>query len=103
MQSCWPLRTAPVVVVAIGFTLLAASALAQTEQHAAPAPPAAPPATPAPPAAPASTEHAMPPTEGKPQHARKPSPPGAYVYIGWPNDGMVLRSTKFKVWFGTRN
>ncbi len=34
---------------------------------------------------------------------RTPSPPGAYVYIGWPNDGEVLRSTRFKVWFGTRN
>jgi hypothetical protein len=34
---------------------------------------------------------------------RKPSPPGAYVYIGWPNDGEVIRSTRFKIWFGTRN
>jgi hypothetical protein len=34
---------------------------------------------------------------------RKPSPPGAYVYIGWPNDGEVIRSGRFKVWFGTRN
>ena len=36
-------------------------------------------------------------------HQRMPSPPGAYVYIGWPTDGAVLRSTHFKVWFGTRN
>jgi hypothetical protein len=35
--------------------------------------------------------------------ARTQSPPGAYVYIGWPNDGEVIRSTRFKVWFGTRN
>ena len=35
--------------------------------------------------------------------ARMPSPPGAYVYIGWPNDGEVIRSTHFRVWFGTRN
>jgi hypothetical protein len=34
---------------------------------------------------------------------RIPSPPGAYVYIGWPNDGQVIHSTRFKVWFGTRN
>ena len=32
-----------------------------------------------------------------------PSPPNAYVYIGWPNNGEVIRSTRFKVWFGTRN
>ena len=32
-----------------------------------------------------------------------PSPPGAYVYIGWPNDGEVIRSSHVKVWFGTRN
>jgi hypothetical protein len=27
----------------------------------------------------------------------------AYLYIGWPNDGEVIRSTKFRVWFGLRN
>ena len=32
-----------------------------------------------------------------------PSPKGAYVYIGWPNDGEVVRSTRFPVWFGLRN
>ncbi len=35
--------------------------------------------------------------------ARMPSPPGAFVYIGWPNDGEVIHSTRFKVWFGLRN
>jgi len=34
---------------------------------------------------------------------QSPSPPGAYVYIGWPNDGEVIRSSHVKVWFGTRN
>jgi hypothetical protein len=35
--------------------------------------------------------------------ARSPAPADAYVYIGWPNDGTVVRSTRFKVWFGTRD
>ncbi len=34
---------------------------------------------------------------------RTPAPHDAYVYIGWPNDGEVIHSTRFKVWFGTRN
>ena len=34
---------------------------------------------------------------------RTPAPAEAYVYIGWPNDGEVLRMRRFKVWFGTRN
>jgi hypothetical protein len=38
-----------------------------------------------------------------PQGQRTPAPRDAYVYIGWPNDGEVIRSTRFKVWFGTRN
>ena len=33
---------------------------------------------------------------------RTPAPPDAYLYIGWPNDGEVVRSP-FKVWFGLRN
>ncbi len=32
-----------------------------------------------------------------------PAPKDAYVYIGWPNDGEVVRSTRFPVWFGLRN
>ena len=43
------------------------------------------------------------PGTAAPADQRTPSPPGAYVYIGWPNDGEVIRSTHFKVWFGTRN
>jgi hypothetical protein len=34
---------------------------------------------------------------------RTPAPADAYVYIGWPNDGEVIRTTHVKVWFGTRN
>ena len=32
-----------------------------------------------------------------------PAPPNAYLYIGWPNDGEVVRSTRVPVWFGLRN
>ena len=32
-----------------------------------------------------------------------PAPPDAYLYIGWPNDGEVIRGGRFKVWFGLRN
>lgn len=32
-----------------------------------------------------------------------PAPKKAYLYIGWPNDGEVIRSNNFKVWFGLRN
>jgi hypothetical protein len=31
-----------------------------------------------------------------------PAPPDASLYIGWPNDGEVVKSP-FKVWFGLRN
>jgi hypothetical protein len=33
---------------------------------------------------------------------RTPAPNNAYCYIGWPNDGEVIRSNHIKVWFGTR-
>ncbi|MHA1564991.1 MAG: DUF4399 domain-containing protein [Alphaproteobacteria bacterium] len=32
-----------------------------------------------------------------------PAPDDAYLYIGWPNDGEVLRARQFRVWFGLRN
>lgn len=33
-----------------------------------------------------------------------PAPPGAYLYIGWPNDGQVVPGDKpIRVWFGLRN
>ncbi|MBN3804009.1 DUF4399 domain-containing protein [Paraburkholderia sp. Ac-20336] len=32
-----------------------------------------------------------------------PAPPGAYAYIGYPNDGQVVPANKpFRVWFGLR-
>ncbi|MBV8704270.1 MAG: DUF4399 domain-containing protein, partial [Acetobacteraceae bacterium] len=50
-------------------------------------------------------EHAVPPPAppAAPTGQRTPAPRDAYVYIGWPNDGEVIHSTRFKVWFGTRN
>jgi hypothetical protein len=54
----------------------------------------APSPTPVPPAPPAATEQGF---------KRTPAPADAYVYIGWPNDGQVLRTTHIKVWFGARN
>lgn len=35
--------------------------------------------------------------------AGKPRPADAYLYIGWPNNGEVLRGPSVKVWFGLRN
>ncbi len=32
-----------------------------------------------------------------------PRPRDAYLYIGWPNDGEVVRARRFRVWFGLRN
>ena len=33
-----------------------------------------------------------------------PAPKNAYLYIGWPNDGEVIRSGRpFRVWFGLRH
>lgn len=33
---------------------------------------------------------------------RQKAPKDAHLYIGWPNDGQVVKSP-FKVWFGLRN
>ena len=49
-------------------------------------------------------EHDMPSAPAAaPASQRAPAPHDAYVYIGWPNDGEVIRSNHVKVWFGTRN
>lgn len=32
-----------------------------------------------------------------------PAAKNAYLYIGWPNDGEVIRANRFRVWFGLRN
>jgi hypothetical protein len=41
---------------------------------------------------------ATPPAAG----GRSKAPADAYAYIGWPNNGEVIRSTKFHIWFGLR-
>jgi len=53
-----------------------------------------------PPVTPAPEQRQTAPDAGP---ARTPAPPNAYVYIGWPNDGDVIRTTHIKVWFGARN
>ncbi|HEX5326129.1 MAG TPA: DUF4399 domain-containing protein [Acetobacteraceae bacterium] len=81
------------LLVALGAaTMMSGPAGAQTPAPSPPPPAAAPSPAPAAaaPATPAPKE-------------RTPAPHDAYVYIGWPNDGEVIRSTRFKVWFGTRN
>jgi len=35
--------------------------------------------------------------------SRTPAPHDAYVYLGWPQDKTVIRSARFKLWFGARN
>ncbi|MFQ5773087.1 MAG: DUF4399 domain-containing protein [Kiloniellaceae bacterium] len=32
-----------------------------------------------------------------------PAPKNAYIYIGWPNDGEIIRARRFPVWFGLRH
>ena len=32
-----------------------------------------------------------------------PRPEDAQLYLGWPNDGETIRSTRFRIWFGLRN
>jgi hypothetical protein len=32
-----------------------------------------------------------------------PAPPDSELYIGWPNDGEVINSCQFRVWFGLRH
>jgi hypothetical protein len=82
-------RQLAVLVVILSTGLLSGPALPQEQPSAAGA----------------SHDHGAPapaaPTEQP--HKRVPAPADAYVYIGWPNDGEVIRSTRFKIWFGTRN
>jgi hypothetical protein len=49
------------------------------------------------------TSPAAPSGQTAPAPKRATAPANAYVYIGWPNDGEVIRSNRFKVWFGTRD
>lgn len=48
-------------------------------------------------------DHAAPAANAAPSPGgRTPAPAGAYAYIGWPTDGTVIRSSRFRVWFGLR-
>jgi hypothetical protein len=47
-----------------------------------------------------AAQAASPPAAASGRHH---APRDAYCYIGWPNDGEVLHTRRFKVWFGTRN
>jgi hypothetical protein len=40
---------------------------------------------------------------GPAQAGDTPAPEDAYLYIGWPNDGEVINSCSFRVWFGLRD
>ena len=53
------------------------------------------------PAPPANHDHAAP--AAAPGSGRTAAPRDAIVYIGWPQDGAVIRSTQFRVWFGARD
>jgi len=61
------------------------------------------------PPAPAETQgqdaaHAAAPEQApETAQSRTPAPHDAYVYLGWPQDKTVIRSTRFKLWFGARN
>lgn len=54
-------------------------------------------------ARPQDHQHAAAPAAADGEFKRTPAPADAYCYIGWPNDGEIIRSTHIKVWFGTRN
>lgn len=54
------------------------------------------------PASPGHEHESTPSTPDAAKSGRTASPKDAYLYIGWPNDGEVVRG-RFKVWFGLRN
>ncbi|WP_454018581.1 DUF4399 domain-containing protein [Azospirillum sp. Marseille-Q6669] len=54
------------------------------------------------PASPGHEHESTPSTPDAAQAGRTAAPKDAYIYIGWPNDGEVVRG-RFKVWFGLRN
>ncbi len=37
------------------------------------------------------------------QEVRSERADDALLYLGWPNDGETVRSTRFRIWFGLRN
>ncbi|WP_246472322.1 DUF4399 domain-containing protein [Azospirillum tabaci] len=54
------------------------------------------------PASPGHEHESTPSTPDAAKSGRTAAPKDAYLYIGWPNDGEVVRG-RFKVWFGLRN
>ncbi|MGR0187492.1 DUF4399 domain-containing protein [Azospirillum aestuarii] len=54
------------------------------------------------PASPGHEHESTPSTPDAAKSGRTASPKDAYIYVGWPNDGEVVRG-RFKVWFGLRN
>jgi hypothetical protein len=46
---------------------------------------------------------AMPSMQAGAQAGETPAAKNAYLYIGWPNDGEVIKTRRFRVWFGLRN
>lgn len=73
---------------------VAAALLLAGPARAQQAPPAA--------AAPAHEHDQAAPAAAATASGRTPAPTGAYAYIGWPTDHAVIRSTRFRVWFGLR-
>jgi hypothetical protein len=86
---------------AVAAALVAVPAYAQSQSNTSiPPDTSASPSTMSQPSG-TSTAHEHPADASAPKAT--PAPADAYVYIGWPNDGEVLRTTHIKVWFGTRN
>ncbi|UKJ74382.1 DUF4399 domain-containing protein [Azospirillum brasilense] len=54
------------------------------------------------PASPGHEHESTPSTPDAAKSGRTAAPKDAYIYVGWPNDGEVVRG-RFKVWFGLRN
>ena len=54
------------------------------------------------PARPGHEHESTPSTPDAAKSGRTAAPKDAYIYIGWPNDGEVVKG-RFKVWFGLRN
>ncbi|CAO3443917.1 Uncharacterized DUF4399 domain-containing protein PA0315 [Azospirillum argentinense] len=54
------------------------------------------------PASPGHEHESTPSTPDAAKSGRTAAPKDAYLYIGWPNDGEVVKG-RFKVWFGLRN
>lgn len=46
---------------------------------------------------------AMPAVRSDAEAGQTPAAKNVYLYIGWPNDGEVIRTRRFRIWFGLRN